>query len=84
MKFVQERLGHGNYQITADVYSHISKRLDQKSIENMKRTLVKSLLQRVINFCGCFVGDINITISFNQNKNPQYRSIKGFMSINML
>ncbi|MFC4387482.1 tyrosine-type recombinase/integrase [Gracilibacillus marinus] len=32
MKFIQERLGHGSYQITADVYSHISKRLDEKSM----------------------------------------------------
>ncbi len=34
MKFIQERLGHGSYQITADVYSHISKRLDEKSMAN--------------------------------------------------
>nr|WP_269435869.1 tyrosine-type recombinase/integrase [Gracilibacillus suaedae] len=33
MKFIQERLGHGSYQITADVYSHISKRLDKESME---------------------------------------------------
>lgn len=32
MKFIQERLGHGSYQITADVYSHISKRIDEKSM----------------------------------------------------
>ncbi|UOQ85655.1 site-specific integrase [Gracilibacillus salinarum] len=32
MKFIQERLGHGSYQVTADVYSHISKRLDEKSM----------------------------------------------------
>lgn len=24
MKYLQERLGHGSYQITADVYSHVS------------------------------------------------------------
>ncbi|WP_277674116.1 site-specific integrase, partial [Piscibacillus halophilus] len=32
MKYIQERLGHGSYQITADVYSHISKRLDEKEM----------------------------------------------------
>jgi integrase len=32
MKFIQERLGHGSYQITADVYSHISKYIDQTSM----------------------------------------------------
>ncbi|WCF06107.1 site-specific integrase [Paenibacillus thiaminolyticus] len=34
MKYVQERLGHGSIQITSDVYSHISKKLE---VENMKR-----------------------------------------------
>lgn len=34
MKYVQERLGHGSIQITSDVYSHISKKLEA---ENMKR-----------------------------------------------
>lgn len=33
MKIIQERLRHGSYQITADVYSHISKRLDKESME---------------------------------------------------
>ena len=31
MKYVQERLGHGSYQITADVYSHVSKKMEQKN-----------------------------------------------------
>ncbi|WHX64504.1 hypothetical protein QNH33_08705 [Peribacillus frigoritolerans] len=26
MKYIQERLGHGSMQITADVYSHIRKK----------------------------------------------------------
>ncbi len=30
MKYIQERLGHGSYQITADAYTHVSKRMDQK------------------------------------------------------
>lgn len=32
MKFIQERLGHGSYQITADVYSHVSKRIDHTAM----------------------------------------------------
>ncbi|WP_405196546.1 integrase [Virgibacillus necropolis] len=31
MKYVQERLGHGGYQIIADVYSHVSKKMEQKN-----------------------------------------------------
>ncbi|MFC3039992.1 tyrosine-type recombinase/integrase [Virgibacillus xinjiangensis] len=31
MKYVQERLGHGSYQITADVYSHVSRKMEQKN-----------------------------------------------------
>ncbi|WP_306291520.1 tyrosine-type recombinase/integrase [Paraliobacillus ryukyuensis] len=41
MKFIQERLGHESYQITADIYSHISKRLDQKSMERYETRLGK-------------------------------------------
>jgi len=29
MKYLQERLGHGSYQITADVYSHVSKKMEK-------------------------------------------------------
>ncbi|MFB1049487.1 tyrosine-type recombinase/integrase [Paraliobacillus sp. JSM ZJ581] len=39
MKFIQERLGHRSYQITADIYSHISKRLDQKSMKRYEAYL---------------------------------------------
>ncbi|ENH96681.1 hypothetical protein J416_09294 [Gracilibacillus halophilus YIM-C55.5] len=39
MKYIQERLGHGSYQITADVYSHISKRLDKQSMEKYESYL---------------------------------------------
>lgn len=31
MKYVQERLGHGSIQITSDVYSHVSKKIEQKN-----------------------------------------------------
>ncbi|WP_307435236.1 hypothetical protein [Bacillus sp. V2I10] len=33
MKFVQDRLGHGSIQITSDVYAHVSKKIDQSSME---------------------------------------------------
>jgi integrase len=33
MKYIQERLGHGSIQITADVYSHISKKIEKDSID---------------------------------------------------
>jgi integrase len=33
MKSLQERLGHGSYQITADVYAHVSKKIEAKAIE---------------------------------------------------
>ncbi|MEV5111287.1 site-specific integrase [Bacillus sp. LBA3-1-1.1] len=43
MKYLQERLGHGSMQITADVYSHISKKLDQETMakfeEHMRNIL---------------------------------------------
>lgn len=34
MKYVQKRLGHGSIQITSDVYSHVSKKIEA---ENMRR-----------------------------------------------
>ncbi|AIC98282.1 integrase [Bacillus subtilis subsp. subtilis str. OH 131.1] len=34
MKYIQERLGHKSMMVTADVYSHVSKKLDQSRIKN--------------------------------------------------
>ncbi|MBY0088667.1 site-specific integrase [Brevibacillus brevis] len=34
MKYIQERLGHGSMQITADVYAHISKKIES---DNMRK-----------------------------------------------
>ncbi|MCV2515325.1 site-specific integrase [Bacillus subtilis] len=34
MKYIQERLGHKSMMVTADVYSHVSKKLDQNRIKN--------------------------------------------------
>jgi|SRR5690625_981898 len=33
MKYIQERLGHGSYQITADVYSHVSTKMEDKNTD---------------------------------------------------
>ncbi|SEH77688.1 Site-specific recombinase XerD [Halobacillus karajensis] len=41
MKYIQERLGHGSMQITSDVYSHISKRIEQQSIERFEEHMNK-------------------------------------------
>lgn len=32
IKYVQHCLGHGSIQITSDVYAHISKKINMKSI----------------------------------------------------
>ena len=31
MKYLQERLGHGSYSITADIYSHVSEKIKEKN-----------------------------------------------------
>lgn len=36
MKYVQERLGHGSMQITADVYSHISKKIETDTMSKFE------------------------------------------------
>lgn len=36
MKYVQERLGHGSIQITSDVYSHVSKKIETESIQKFE------------------------------------------------
>ncbi|MBS4203695.1 tyrosine-type recombinase/integrase [Lederbergia citrea] len=36
MKYIQERLGHGSIQITADVYAHISKKIDQNTMNKFE------------------------------------------------
>lgn len=33
MKYIQERLGHKSMEITSDVYSHISKKLEQNTLD---------------------------------------------------
>lgn len=36
MKYIQERLGHGSMQITADVYAHISKKIESETLNNFE------------------------------------------------
>ncbi|MCG7406733.1 site-specific integrase [Paenibacillus sp. ACRRX] len=36
MKYVQEYLGHGSIKITSDVYSHISKKLEQRNTQKIE------------------------------------------------
>ncbi|SHG82817.1 tyrosine-type recombinase/integrase [Virgibacillus chiguensis] len=37
MKYIQERLGHGSITITSDIYSHISKKMDQKNTAQFEK-----------------------------------------------
>ncbi|MGG4322886.1 site-specific integrase [Bacillus sonorensis] len=43
MKFIQERLGHKNITITSDVYSHISEKLENTSVDSYESYL-KSIM----------------------------------------
>ncbi|MGW5951390.1 tyrosine-type recombinase/integrase [Bacillus mycoides] len=43
MKYLQERLGHGSMQITSDVYSHISKKLDKEAMNKFEEHMKKIL-----------------------------------------
>jgi len=36
LKHVQERLGHGSIQITADVYGHISKKIEREKMNRFE------------------------------------------------
>lgn len=41
MKYVQERLGHKNIQITSDVYAHISKKLEEDTLHQYEEYMNK-------------------------------------------
>ncbi|MCM3594180.1 site-specific integrase [Metabacillus idriensis] len=41
MKYVQSRLGHGSIQITSDIYAHVSKKIDQSSMEKYESYMNK-------------------------------------------
>ncbi|WP_241663259.1 hypothetical protein [Peribacillus simplex] len=36
MKYIQERLGYGSTQITADAYAHISKKIEKDTMGNFE------------------------------------------------
>ncbi|WAA10808.1 site-specific integrase [Fervidibacillus albus] len=42
LKYIQERLGHGSIQITSDVYSHISKKIEQNNMKKYEE-LIKGI-----------------------------------------
>lgn len=44
MKYVQERLGHGSMRITADIYTHISKKINESSMEKFEAHM-RSILE---------------------------------------
>ena len=44
MKYVQERLGHGSIQITSDVYTHVSKKLEAMNMDKFEDHL-KNILE---------------------------------------
>ncbi|MEK4368045.1 tyrosine-type recombinase/integrase [Paenibacillus sp. FSL R5-0473] len=46
IKFVQEQLGHGSVQITSDIYAHISKKLEQRNIDQYTANIVGSENQK--------------------------------------
>lgn len=41
MKYIQERLGHGSFAITSDTYSHVSKKIEGRSIEKFDEYMDK-------------------------------------------
>lgn len=41
MKYIQERLGHGSMQITADVYSQISKKIENDTMDKFEEYMKK-------------------------------------------
>ena len=36
MKYIQEALGHNSIQITSDVYSHVSKKIENDAIQKFE------------------------------------------------
>lgn len=44
MKEVQERLGHDSIQITSDIYAHISKEMNKKSLNKYEAFAKRNLL----------------------------------------
>ncbi len=44
MKYMQERLGHGSMSITADVYAHVSKKMEQDQM-NQFEDYTKGMLE---------------------------------------
>ena len=43
MKYIQKRLGHGSMQITSDVYSHVSKKIEKDNTDQFEDYMAKIL-----------------------------------------
>ncbi|WP_277585798.1 integrase [Psychrobacillus antarcticus] len=39
IKYIQKQLEHGSYQITADVYAHVSSKINKKNTERVNSRL---------------------------------------------
>lgn len=57
MKFTQGILGHKKITITSDMYSHISEKLENSSVDCYEEYIVP-----------CFVGNLSLIFRFNPNK----------------
>ncbi|WP_445487325.1 tyrosine-type recombinase/integrase [Niallia sp. 03133] len=44
MKYIQEALGHGSMQITSDIYTHVSKKIEEDAIEKFENHTKKIIL----------------------------------------
>ncbi|WP_230501771.1 site-specific integrase [Sutcliffiella rhizosphaerae] len=81
LEYVQKRLGHKNYQITVDKYSHISKKIEWTQWDDMNITWVLFFGSSI--FYGCFMGApifllIPLTLSI-KTKPLNTNGIKGFL-----
>ncbi|GGC97674.1 hypothetical protein GCM10011389_01020 [Pontibacillus salipaludis] len=44
MKYIQERLGHGSFEIISDVYAHVSKKIEKETMTKFE-TYTKQFLK---------------------------------------
>lgn len=68
MKFIQERLGHGSMQITSDIYSHVSKKMDKKNTARFDEYM-DSILKWFLIFRG--VLGVKPLLTLNDKASPQ-------------
>ncbi|GIM44458.1 hypothetical protein DNHGIG_00070 [Collibacillus ludicampi] len=44
LKAIQERLGHSTYQVTADIYAHVTKKVNKAAADKLERLAPKNLV----------------------------------------